>query len=305
MIYVYDEPSHWGRAVAMACGRAGIPITYFKRADEVPPGSVAFVRLDQFRERRNLSISIIEELHRGGVRTLPSLEDAQIYDDKIAQLEKLRHFMPDTHLVYNDRDARTALKKLTFPFVSKSSVGANSANVRLVRNEREALKEISFAFSGRGIPVTYGRRQLGYLYWQRLVPVTHDYRIILVGDYAWGLVRQNRKDVPFASGSGINRTLTLETEGERQAFELGWQVKDYLGTDMVGLDIVLDNDKPLLLETTSSWTIGPHVTGPVFDREGNKTEYVRGHQWDLMVLVLKRMLEEVSGETAGHGVAAE
>ena len=28
MIYVYDDPSKWGREVAMACGRAGNRTTY-------------------------------------------------------------------------------------------------------------------------------------------------------------------------------------------------------------------------------------------------------------------------------------
>lgn len=304
MIYVHDDPSKWGREVAMAAGRAGIPIMFFKKPQEVPEGAVAFVRLDQFKERRDVSKHIIQILHEKGVRTLPSLEDARLYDDKIAQYEELHQFMPETHVVYSAADARKLLNNFTLPIVSKSAAGANAANVRLIQSIRQAHKEIALAFEGRGIPMTYDRRQKGYLYWQRFVPDNaRDYRIIIVGDYGWGLVRENRRDVPFASGSGVNRTLTLETEHERLAYELGWQVKDHMKTEMIGMDIVMDGDTPLLLETTSSWTIGHHVTGPVFDRHGVNSPYVRGHQWDLVALVLKRLLEGADGQADGYGVA--
>ena len=306
MIYVYDDPSKWGREVAMACGRAGVPIKFFTYPQDVPAGAVAWVRLDQYKDPRDTSKAVVEMLARKGVRVLPSLEDAKLYDDKIAQWEKLSRFMPETHVLYSDREAKHILNKLTLPFVSKASTGANSANVRLVRTKNEANKEIALAFSGRGIPISYGRKQKGYLLWQRFVEGNpHDYRVVLIGDYGRGLVRQNRPDVPFASGSGVNQPLTLETEIERKVYDFAWQIKDELGTEFLALDIVVDKDQPLLLEVTWSWTIGRWVTAPVFDRAGNRTPYTMGWQWDHIAWVLKRMMEETNGETTGHGVAQE
>lgn len=307
MIYIYDDPSKWGREVAMAAGRAGIPITFFTAPQEVPEGTVAFVRLDQYKERRNMSKVMVENLTRKGVHVLPNLQDARLYDDKCAQYEKLSQFMPDTHIVYRESIANGLIPRLTFPIVSKAAEGANAANVRLLRDAHSARREVQEVFHGKGLKMTYQRWQRGYVLWQRFVEGNpHDYRIIIVGDYGRGLVRQNRKDVPFASGSGVNRPLTLETEDERKVYDLAWRVKDHLGTDMIGLDIVLDKGTPLLLETTSSWTIGPWVTAPVFDRAGSKTQYTMGWQWDLIVLVLKRMLEKTNGVAASrHGVAQQ
>lgn len=292
-LYVYDEPSMWGREVAMAAGRAGIPVTFFKKPQEVPEGAVAFVRLDQYRERRDISRLVVKKLHDRGVRTLPSAEDARLYDDKAAQYEVLSAFMPETHVIRDPATAADLAERLDYPLVSKSIEGANAANVRLLPDTRSARAEVEKVFNGRGLPMTYGRRQRGYVYWQRFVPDNpRDYRVIIVGNYGWGLVRENRANVPFASGSGVNRGLTLETERERSAFDFGWLVRDHLQTDMVGLDIVFDGNEPRLLETTSSWTIGPHVTSPVFDRDGAPTPYVRGHQWDLIVKVLDRYRKE-------------
>lgn len=296
MIYVYDDPSKWGREVAMACGRADMPITFFRTAGEVPEGSVAFVRLDQLKDRRDVSRGMVEDLTKRGVHVLPNLQDAKLYDDKIAQHELLSEFMPETHVIRQESLANALIPQLTFPIVSKSAEGANAANVRLLRDLHSARAEVREVFHGKGLPMTYQRRQRGYVMWQRFVEGNpHDYRVIIIGDYGRGLVRQNRKDVPFASGSGVNRPLTLETEDERKVYDLAWRVKDHLATDMIGLDIVLDKGEPKLLETTSSWTIGPWVTAPVFDRAGGKTQYTMGWQWDHIAMVLKRMLEEADG----------
>src|SRR5699024_5763608 len=93
-----------------------------------------------------------------GMLVFPSLNSSWCYEDKLAQ----RYFFaaagipaPATHVAWSRRHAEQFCKACHYPFVLKLAGGHQSANVRLVRTEREARFYIDQLF-------TPGIRNLGY-----------------------------------------------------------------------------------------------------------------------------------------------
>lgn len=270
----------------MAAGRAGVGCKLFNTADEVPAGERAFVRLDQQAEQRALSKGMVASLAARGVITLPTAEEAQWYDDKLAQLAVIGHHMPRTLLLKDTNTAVDSMRRMSLPFVSKAREGAASANVRLIRTAREAEEEIKLAFTA-GISISGNRRQKGYLLWQDFVAGNEcDYRVCVVGERYFGLVRQNRADLPFASGSGNFRPLTLSDERERVAFAKAVALTKELGTQLMAYDLVFDAHRPLVLEMSSSWKPYAYALCPAFDEAGKPTGEYGGEMFDWIVRAL-------------------
>jgi glutathione synthase/RimK-type ligase-like ATP-grasp enzyme len=282
MIYAHNDNTYWGKQVVMAAGRAGVECKLFSCIEEVPEGAFAFVRLDQQGPQREKSKDLVAQLNARGVKTLPTAEEAILYDDKYAQFLKLGHHMPRTVYEEKQQKAAVSLKTMSYPFVSKAKGGAGSANVRLITNEVQAKGEILKAFSS-GVPISYNRKQRGYVLWQEFVAGNDcDYRVCVAGDDYFGLVRRNRKDVPFASGSGNFYPLTLATDREKAAFAKAVEVAGEMATKLMAFDIVFDEDDPVLLEVSSSWTPYAYIQAPCFDRNMKPTGRTGAHLFDLI-----------------------
>lgn len=286
-IYAYDDIKFWGKQLVMAAGRAGIECVLFTKADRVPEGAVAFVRLDQQKEQRDICKAVVAALAKRKVITLPTTLEAELYDDKLTQTKLLGSHMPQTWQIHHPNEARALLERMALPFISKASVGAGSRNVRFVTNKYQAAREIEAAF-GKGIPISYNRVQKGYLLWQQFVEGNDcDYRVCVVGNDYFGLVRHNRPDVPFASGSNNSYPLTLDNDRERAAFQKAVEVTRELGTKLMAYDVVFDGENPLLLEVSSAWTAHHHASSPCFNVNMERTGQTRGHLFDL---ILKAMI---------------
>jgi glutathione synthase/RimK-type ligase-like ATP-grasp enzyme len=272
MLYAHNDVKLWGAQFKMAAGRAGIPCELFQHADEVPEGARAFVRLDQQAEQRELSKRILETLHQRdrGIMTLPRRVEGIWYDDKVAQFNVLAKWLPDTHIIGDPGFARATLERgqLRFPFISKAAEGSASKAVRLIKNKDQAEIEIQRIFYGEGMPSVYDRRQKGYVYWQQFMQGNVcDYRIVVMGNYIMGLVRWNRNDRPFASGSGKHEAVTdFENEDARRAAALCLKISRVLNTKWMAYDVVFDPDtkEPKVLEMSSSWTPHSYSMCPLF-----------------------------------------
>ena len=270
-LWAYDDPKRWGRAFKHECDRmTGVTCRLFVRESRVPDGGRVFVRLDQQGSQRDISREIVFALNRRGCVTLPTLQEARWYDDKVAQLPVLSRWMPATWHV-TDRDEAMRLAA-AIPWargvrlVSKAAEGSSSANVRVLESRRDAELEIEQAF-GPGISCRYDRVQRGYVYWQRLVDGNPcDYRVCVVGDALYGLVRQNRPGTITASGSGIFQPLTLTDSRARAAAELAVRISREIGTRWMAYDFVFDEDgRALVLEMSSAWTMKAYEQCPMFD----------------------------------------
>jgi hypothetical protein len=239
-LWAYDDPKGWGKAFQIAAKAAGHRSWLFTSAQNVADGEAAFVRLDQQGAQRDVSKGLLARLAERGIRTLPTAQEGVWYDDKLAQYGALAKWMPETWVENSREAAESRMEALSiesaFPIISKAAEGAGSGNVRVLGSEDEAWAEIVAVF-GTGLPLKYGRLQQGYTYWQRLVPENDwDYRVCVVGNYAYGLVRQNRPGTVFASGSGKFRLLTLTDDRERAAMTLAWEITAAIDTRWMAYD---------------------------------------------------------------------
>lgn len=268
-LLAYRDPKGWGAAFAAAARKRGHVVSLFTRSRMVVSGA-CFVRLDQQGVQREVSKKIVADLHARGIKTLPTAAEGRLYDDKAAQIKPLGPWLPPT-VYFRERTKAAAWldTEAEFPLVSKSIDGAGSKGVRVLKDRAAAHAELRAAFMAPGIPSVYDRRQFGYVYWQRLVPNNPcDYRVCVVGPYLYGLIRENRPGTIFASGSGRASPLTLATERERRAAELGVEIADALGTQWMAFDIVFDEDeRPVVLELSSAWTMQAYAEAPMFSRE--------------------------------------
>jgi glutathione synthase/RimK-type ligase-like ATP-grasp enzyme len=302
-LWAYNDPKGWGKAFQIEAKSAGHRGWLFDRADAVVDGEVAFVRLDQQGAQRDISRNIGLRLGERGITTLPTMQETRWYDDKLAQYEALNRWLPETWISATREDAEERLEYINalidgFPFISKAAEGSGSYNVRLIKNIDEAWAEIVTAFAS-GIPLKYGRIQQGYVYWQRLVaenPV--DYRVVIVGEHSYGLVRKNKPGTVFASGSGINYPITLKDEREIMAMKLGREIADEIKTQWLAFDFVFDGGQPKVLELSSAWTMASYKTCQCFDRNLKPTAYKGADSFklavDIMVAAARAKLKKVA-----------
>lgn len=298
-LWAYDDPKSWGRLFNQAARSvSGQRCRLFIRADRPPPDARCFVRLDQQGKQRDISRDLCLALADRGAITLPTRQEAIWYDDKVAQLEVLRRWLPHTVVLRDAVRARavaqaasSGLGGLSYPFVSKAAQGAGSANVREITSAAGAEAEIAAAFEGRGLELSYGRRQRGYLYWQALVPDQRcDYRICVTGPYWYGLVRYVRPGTITASGSGNHEPILDATGRARAAAELALEISAVIGTEWMCYDFVFTPDGvPLVLEMSSAWTMKSYRTCPMFDAAMRPTSKTGADSFRIAVDVLRRL----------------
>lgn len=259
----YDDPKGWGREMR----KHGFELVTNLRT--VRPEDTLFVRLDQQGEQRDISRNLLLNADAMGCTTFPARQDALWYDDKIEQHNALAEWLPETH-IFRDAEQATAyaINFAEYPLISKATNGAASSNVRMITDEFQAIAEIVEVF-GDGIPQKYGRKQQGYVYFQKFIPGnTCDYRVVVTGDYAHGLVRLNKPGTPFASGSGNNYPIRLASDRERIAMETAWQAAQKIGTRWCAFDIVFDADnRPYILEISAAWTVQSYYDCVMYDGE--------------------------------------
>ena len=287
-LYAHDDQSKWGLHFQLASGRAGLRCELFKRPDQVPDDAVAFVRLNQMGDLRSEGKGIISALSKRGIPTLPNAFEAELYDDKAAQISVLKKWLPPTSFIQDPIEAMHKAEKMSYPFMSKSKDGASSAGVRLIQNKEQALKEVKAVF-GMGIQSVYNRRQKGYLIWQDFIPGNEcDYRVIITGNRLFGLKRYVRPDRPMASGSGNNEPiLTLGDPRAEVAFEMALEISNVIQTQWMAYDFVFDGDRCYVLEMSSAWMAGPYHFCQMFDLGLEPTRERGGNMFDKAVEICR------------------
>lgn len=235
----------------------------------------AYVRLVNYGPGKTATMDALVDLQSEGVPTVPERIAIRLYDDKVAQADLLSCWSPPTEVILNRGEALDRM--FDPPFISKSAHGSASKNVRLICTKEEAKAEIKAAF-GEGIQSTRGT-QRGYLIWQRFVPGNKgDVRVCVTGDYLFGLTRDNRPDMPFASGSGSNQPITKLDSRTRAAFEMAREIAAEIGSRWCCFDFVFDEDLPLCLEVSFAWSEAAYRDCVMFSRELEETK-VRGRDW--------------------------
>lgn len=178
---------------------------------------------------------ILDKYHK--VKIFPDYRTVWHYDDKIAQTIILQINgieMPKTWFTTKKIEALEWIENTTFPIVFKLRKGAGSNNVKLLKNKSDAKKIIDIMFTKGVKPTSLGfksnvkqlnfkkilkyglknglrlyknvnrfPKEHGYVYFQEFLPdCDRDYRIIVIGNKAYGFIRFTRKNDFRASGSG-------------------------------------------------------------------------------------------------------
>ena len=101
-----------------------------------------------YRDRDKIKAEEFAKLKN--VNMAPSIGELRVYDDKGAQQLEYNEVMPPALYSSNEKkEARKYARETTYPFISKAIEGAHSSNVRLIRNQAQAITEIEAIFSKR------------------------------------------------------------------------------------------------------------------------------------------------------------
>ncbi len=264
--FAFDDEKGWGRSLAKSSMGE---FQLFRDVNDVPDKvDGIFYRMQQRHLRRDRDA--VYALDRKTRQMVVRPFEANLKDDKKAQLDLLSEYMPRTRFLTSAEDAHEELTGIDLPIISKSVHGSGSRNVRLLHDARAAKAEIEEAF-GSG---NYGRggnvKQTGYLLWQDFLKGNDgDWRVIVIAKkFAFILRRYNRNDVPFASGSGRFEPVKNLDSMHIDMLELCLHIAEAHDFSMCGIDVVFANRKPFLLETASAWTQKAYADCTVYRRDG-------------------------------------
>ncbi len=199
-------------------------------------------------------------------------------------LEAIEAPLAHAYVFYSKEEARNWARKTDYPKVFKLRTGAGSDNVRLVKSKNEAFRLIAKAFSRgfkqydgwgnlkeryrkysigkttlwdviKGIirlayTTEYARvtgREVGYIYFQDFIPGNdYDIRVIVIGDKAFAIKRQVRKNDFRASGSGF--ILYEKKHFDEETVRLAFKITEKLKAQCMAYDFVYLDNKPLIVE---------------------------------------------------------
>lgn len=230
---------------------------------------------------------ILFSLQHAGIKVFPDFKTGWHFDDKVAQkylLEAISAPLVPSYVFYDKKKACDWVRKTSYPKVFKLKGGAGATNVKLVKNQVEALTLINKAF-GKGfpqfdrfnhlkeryqkyksgqagllnlakgagrliIPTKFSQQQpaeKGYVYFQDFIPNDgFDIRVVVInGEKAVAEKRFVRENDFRASGSGNFSYEGIDCEVIKESFKIA----NKLNLQSVAFDFVIDNNsKPLIIE---------------------------------------------------------
>lgn len=245
---------------------------------------------------------ILFALEHAGIKVFPNFNTSWHFDDKVAQkylLEAIDAPLVPSYVFYDKQDATEWAKRTTYPKVFKLKGGAGATNVKLVKNQIDALKLINRAF-GKGfaqfdrlnnlkeryskyktdqdsllgvakgvgrlaVPTNFSKQQppeKGYIYLQDFMPDNdHDVRVIVIGDKAFAIKRIVRKNDFRASGSG--NIIHDESEINLKCLEIAFDISNKLNSQCLAYDFIFSLEhKPLIVEISYGFSIDAYIDCP-------------------------------------------
>jgi glutathione synthase/RimK-type ligase-like ATP-grasp enzyme len=227
-----------------------------------------------------------------GIPVFPSLKSSWYFEDKLAQ----RYFFSAadipcarTDVFWTREAAEQFCESAGYPFVLKLAGGHQSANVRLVRNRREAkfyveelfghgvaslgyrpasrsrvllrrLRAAAQTLEGRNpyVPGADAELHYGYFYAQEFLPGNEfEISVIIVGSRAFAVRRFIQPGDFRTRGSSGRMDWDPEQIGE-DVIRLAFYTAQKLGAQTVALDILHRDREPVVMELTAnyaSWVV--------------------------------------------------
>jgi glutathione synthase/RimK-type ligase-like ATP-grasp enzyme len=238
---------------------------------------------------------ILFALEHSGIKVFPDFKTSWHFDDKVAQkylFEAIDAPIVPSHVFYDKENAISWARTAIYPKVFKLKGGAGASNVKLVKNEKEAIKLIKRSF-GSGFSqfdklgylhdsiqkyktsqvkfivvvkacarlfMTTGFAKMqppekGYIYFQDFIPDNDsDLRVIIIDGKAFAVKRMVRNDDFRASGSGI--AVYDKNEIDHECIKIAFEVNNQLSSMSVAFDFVWDKEgKPYLIELSYGFKV--------------------------------------------------
>lgn len=155
-----------------------------------------------------------------------------------------------TKLTYSKSEAIDILSKTSYPFITKTTIGAGSSGVSKIDSKCQALKQIKKIFSYKGLKSQYPYyRQKDYIYVQEYIDdATFDLRIMIAGDMAFGYYRYPNKGDFRASGAGNTEKKSIPED----ALKLAISIRNKLNSRQMGVDLLYSEKKKqyFIIETS-------------------------------------------------------
>jgi len=259
--YVYDEkqypkyaPTTWHLALLREAQSRGYNARRVSSVRHVTEPGYLFARLPMRQPELNAQRARVRELAAlPQVRMIQDAQQIDLYESKLAQTAAFSQWMPTTRVLVTQDSAREALEFLTFPFISKASVGASSIHVRLIETHEQAHEEIRLAFTTRGIPTSRGfKDQRGYLIWQQYIPHNVTYRVNIIGRQFAIFKRYCYGDRPMAQTGNVEPVMELNPHYV-SLLQFAEHIAKVIGTKWCAFDILESPDGWKLLETSIGW----------------------------------------------------
>ncbi|MHA1341614.1 MAG: ATP-grasp domain-containing protein [Promethearchaeota archaeon] len=207
--------------------------------------------------------------------------------------------MPKNFVSYSYEDVINYLKNCTYPIVSKAASGAGSKNVRLLKNYKEAYKEINYLYNKgflnktkRKLLYKLGLRKIKYDFqkyyvnYQEFVADNNcDFRITTIGNqYAFGFFRQNRKNDFRASGS--HKFDYNPSKHDLIAIKYCLDISKGLNFDTMCYDILYSNGRIVLTEFSYIFEDKPIYDCPgYYELKEENLIFINKHIWPQELIV--------------------
>lgn len=220
---------------------------------------------------------ILFALEHAGVSVFPDFKTGWHFDDKVAQMYLLQAInapLVPSFVFYDKAEALLWANTTSYPKVFKLKGGAGASNVKLVKNQSQAIKYINKAF-GKGfsqfdswqyVKDRFGKyksgsisffsfvkslgrlvfktdyaklqsKEKGYIYFQEFVENDgYDIRVVVINNKAVALKRLIRKNDFRASGSG---NLIFENDKiNKRYIEIAFEIARKLSTHSLAIDLI-------------------------------------------------------------------
>lgn len=203
---------------------------------------------------------IVANLMSSGVMLFPAFANMLAHEDKAFQAIRLAMTgisTPRSFVFGSKEQAYEFLRTAKFPLVGKSADGHSSRGVDLICNDRQGRRFVDRLMvhrslrKGRSLPKRVFQRVfkpkpvLGILLFQELIPnLEGDWKVLIWGNTACGMYRENRANDFRASGSG--KLLYIDVPA--CILDFAWEVQNKLGLPWASLDVAHDGKQCYLLE---------------------------------------------------------
>lgn len=275
MIYLYNDPKHWGWEIGKRLCKKGYACRMFDDTSRVGDEGIVFMHVNHLplSEREKCKDIMAELGVRPGLRLIPSARQTNLYDDKVAEFDEFGSWMPETIVFEREDKAMDNVGCLGFPHISKAKQGAGASNVRLHCDASGVEAEVRAAFSDGGLPCYRGAVQKNYVLWQTFIPdLNVNWRIVVLGSkYAFITKRWNEHGTNMVNDRGNIENVKELTDETQGILEFAWDFVVANNFKWAAVDVIIDprDQSKYVLELSCDWPMWWFE-----NREGNI--FVRG-----------------------------